>query len=113
MIYLQRGRVVLPRQPNSIASVLAYIHQSKMLDDFVVQKNDAATRTELLTSKEMTKYLKGFSENHGLGWYVGRDRRDHLSVDEEPLLANYRSGADWRDGRVTKVGGWEEYWLTD
>ncbi|KAH6649846.1 hypothetical protein F5144DRAFT_588472 [Chaetomium tenue] len=35
VVFVRRGRVFLPRQPNTIASVLAYIHQSKMLYGFV------------------------------------------------------------------------------
>jgi hypothetical protein len=35
LVYARRRHPFLPRQPNTIASILAFIHQSKMLYDFV------------------------------------------------------------------------------
>ncbi|KAK3945915.1 hypothetical protein QBC46DRAFT_370317 [Diplogelasinospora grovesii] len=98
--FARRQRVFLPRQPNTIASVLAYIHQSKMLYDFV--------NTSKLNNAEMTKRLEELNEGkgktYGLGWFQGRDGQSHCGVDEEELLSGYKFGYDY--SRATKP--WEE-----
>ncbi|KAK3309065.1 uncharacterized protein B0T15DRAFT_128547 [Chaetomium strumarium] len=88
----------LPRQPNTIASVLAYIHQSKMLYDFV--------GTAKLGHADMVARLDelGRTKTYGLGWFRGRDGQSHCGVDEEELLSGYKVGYDY--SRATKP--WEE-----
>ncbi|KAK4104336.1 hypothetical protein N658DRAFT_444360 [Parathielavia hyrcaniae] len=93
---VRRGRVFLPRQPNTIASVLAYLHQSKMLYGFV--------GTARLGSAEMVARLEERGKTYGLGWFQGRDGQSHCGVDEEELLSGYKVGYDY--SRATKP--WEE-----
>ncbi|KAK4156246.1 hypothetical protein C8A00DRAFT_30841 [Chaetomidium leptoderma] len=95
-VFVRRGRVFLPRQPNTIASVLAYIHQSKMLYGFV--------GTAKLSSAEMVGRLEELGKTYGLGWFQGRDGQSHCGVDEEELLSGYKVGYDY--SRATKP--WEE-----
>ncbi|KAK3897840.1 hypothetical protein C8A05DRAFT_47671 [Staphylotrichum tortipilum] len=95
-VFVRRGRVFLPRQPNTIASVLAYIHQSKMLYGFV--------GTAKVGSGEMVERLEGMVKTYGLGWFRGRDGQSHCGVDEEELLSGYKVGYDY--SRATKP--WEE-----
>ncbi|KAK4121033.1 hypothetical protein N657DRAFT_636082 [Parathielavia appendiculata] len=95
-VFVRRGRVFLPRQPNTIASVLAYIHQSKMLYGFV--------GTAKLSSAEMVGWLEERGKTYGLGWFQGRDGQSHCGVDEEELLSGYKVGYDY--SRATKP--WEE-----
>jgi len=102
VVFVRRRRVFLPRQPNTIASVLAYIHQSKMLYDFV--------GTAKLSNAEMVKRLESIGKTYGLGWFQGRDGQSHCGVDEEELLSGYKFGYDY--SRATKP--WEEeqvHWL--
>ncbi|KAK5657330.1 hypothetical protein OQA88_3395 [Cercophora sp. LCS_1] len=96
VVCVRRRKVFLPRQPNTIASVLAYIHQSKMLYDFV--------GTAKLSNQGMVKKLEGIGKTYGLGWFQGRDGQSHCGVDEEELLSAYRFGYDY--SRATKP--WEE-----
>ncbi|KAK4038035.1 hypothetical protein C8A01DRAFT_48329 [Parachaetomium inaequale] len=96
VVFLRRGRVFLPRQPNTIASVLAYIHQSKMLYGFV--------GTAKLSNAEMLRRLEELGKTYGLGWFQGRDGQSHCGVDEEELLSGYKVGYDY--SRATKP--WEE-----
>lgn len=96
VVYVKRRQVFLPRQPNTIASVLAYIHQSKMLYGFV--------GTAKLGRAEMLKKLEGMGKTYGLGWFQGRDGQSHCGVDEEELLSGFRLGYDY--SRATKP--WEE-----
>lgn len=102
-VYVRRRHKFVPREPGTIASVLAFIHQSRMLTDFV--------DTETYNSRKMTTFLEGQGKTYGLGWFNGRDGEDHCGVDEEPLLADYKWGYDWRKGRITSVaiGTWEMY----
>lgn len=86
VVFARRRRPFLPRQPNTIASVLAFIHQSKMLYDFV--------GTEKKDSAEMLRFLAGVGKRYGLGWFEGRDGRTHCGIDEEELSATYRHGVD-------------------
>lgn len=101
--YVKRRHIFLPRQPGSIAGVLAYIHQSHMLDDFV--------DTETMNSKEMTAHLEGLGKRYGLGWFNGRDGQDHCGVDQEPILAKYKHGYEWKKARLggEEVGNWEYF----
>jgi len=96
VVFVRRRKVFLPRQPTTIASVLAYIHQSKMLYDFV--------GTAKLSNTEMVKKLEGIKKTYGLGWFQGRDGQSHCGVDEEELLSGYKFGYDY--SRATKP--WEQ-----
>lgn len=61
LVFARRRHPFLPRQPNTIASVLAYMHQSKMLYDFV--------GTEQLGPAEVAERLEGKGKTYGLGWF--------------------------------------------
>jgi hypothetical protein len=89
LIYLRRRHPFLPRQAGTVSSVLAYIHQSRMLYDFV--------GTEKYNSKKMERHLAGLNKTYGLGWFTGRDGQFHCGIDEEPLKASYKFGKDYRD----------------
>ena len=100
-VYARRRHSFLPRQPNTIASTLAFIHQSKMLYDFV--------GTEKMNNDEMVKRLMGIGKMYGLGWFVGRDGEMHCGVDEEELAGNYKHGDDRRKGNMPWTTNWEIY----
>ncbi|TVY35673.1 hypothetical protein LSUB1_G006219, partial [Lachnellula subtilissima] len=76
-VYSRRRHAFLPRQPSTIASILAFIHQSKMLYDFV--------GTEGMDNDSMVTRLVGIGKSYGLGWFTGRDGEMHCGVDEEEL----------------------------
>ncbi|CAI4215149.1 unnamed protein product [Parascedosporium putredinis] len=80
LVFARRRHPFLPRQPNTIASVLAYIHQSKMLYDFV--------NTSTLSHADMDEKLEGLGKKYGLGWFQGRDGQTHCGVDQEELTGN-------------------------
>jgi hypothetical protein len=96
VVFVRRRKVFLPRQPNTIASVLAFIHQSKMLYDFV--------GTAKLSNAQMARRLEGIGKTYGLGWFKGRDGQRHCGVDEEELLSKYKFEYDYT--RATNP--WEE-----
>ncbi|POS77490.1 spray [Diaporthe helianthi] len=87
VVFLRRRRPFLPRQPNTIASVLAFIYQSKMLWNFV--------GTEKLGNREIVDFLKDVGETYGLGWFEGRDGKEHCGIDQEELKTSYRHGLDY------------------
>lgn len=95
--------IPLPRQPNTIASVLAYIHQSKMLYGFV-GTNKLSQGEMLRRLEEQVRQQDGSGKTYGLGWFRGRDGQSHCGVDEEELLSGYKAGYDY--SRATKP--WEE-----
>lgn len=103
LVYLRRSHKFMPRQIGTMASVLAFIHQSKMLVNFV--------DTEELDSGQMTRHLERSGKTYALGWFRGRDGDDHLGIDEEPVLAAYRYGVDWTKTRMLgqEIGTWEHY----
>ncbi|PHH73949.1 hypothetical protein CDD80_3454 [Ophiocordyceps camponoti-rufipedis] len=86
LVFARRSQPFLPRQPNTLASVLAYMHQSKMLYDFV--------GTETMSGNERERRLAGTGKSYGLGWFRGRDGLTHCGVDEEELTGRYRHGVD-------------------
>lgn len=85
IVFVRRRHPFLPRQPNTIASILAFIHQSKMLYNFV--------KTNELSNSDMTQKLND-GTTYGLGWFVGRDGQTHCGVDQEELLSDYKHGLD-------------------
>ncbi|KAF2281519.1 uncharacterized protein EI97DRAFT_31720 [Westerdykella ornata] len=101
LVYVKRSHKFMPRQIGTIASVLAFIHQSKMLVTFV--------DTEKFNSWQMTRYLEKQGKTYGLGWYSGRDGDSYCGIDEEPILASYKYGVDFRDGRLlpNQAGSWQ------
>lgn len=103
LVYLRRSHKFMPRQIGTMASVLAFIHQSKMLVNFV--------DTEEFDSGQMTKHLERKGKTYALGWFSGRDGDDHCGIDEEPMLAPYKYGVDWTKTRLLghQVGTWEHY----
>lgn len=86
-VLVLRRRPFLPRQPNTIASVLAFIHQSKMIYDFV--------GTSKLKTSSMAKRLEQGGKTYGMGWFQGRDGLTHCGVDQEELSSDYKFGYDY------------------
>ncbi|KAK2597455.1 hypothetical protein QQS21_005925 [Conoideocrella luteorostrata] len=86
LVFLRRRHPFLPRQPNTISSVLGFIHQSKMLYDFV--------GTEKFSNAEMAKKLED-GKTYGLGWFQGRDGQIHCGIDQEELTSFYKHGVDY------------------
>ncbi|KAF4507871.1 hypothetical protein G6O67_004322 [Ophiocordyceps sinensis] len=88
VVFARRRHPFLPRQPNTIASVLAYIHQSKMLYDFV-------GTAKMSSRAETARRLHAGGRRYGLGWFEGRDGQTHCGVDQEELTSNYKHGVDY------------------
>ncbi|PKS07584.1 hypothetical protein jhhlp_006190 [Lomentospora prolificans] len=101
LVYIRRRHPFLPRQPNTIASVLAYIHQSKMLYDFV--------NTSKLSHAEMDEKLEKLGKTYGLGWFQGRDGQTHCGVDQEELTGKYRHGTKFLDPNKPWETNWEVF----
>lgn len=95
-----RRHPFLPRQPSTIASVLAFIHQSKMLYDFVGKDED---------NEIMVQRLAEAGKTYGLGWFTGRDGHTHCGVDQEELRGGYKhkQGEDVRRATNPWHGTWE------
>ncbi|XPS96428.1 hypothetical protein M3J09_005696 [Ascochyta lentis] len=102
--YARRSHKFMPRQIGTMASVLALIHQSKMLTRSFVD-------TETLTSGQMTRHLEKQGKTYALGWFTGRDDDEHLGIDEEPVTRGYVYGEKWRSTRVlgNQIGTWDQY----
>ncbi|KAK8084837.1 hypothetical protein PG997_006108 [Apiospora hydei] len=98
VVFVRRRHPFLPRQPNTISSVLAFMHQSKMLYDFV--------GTAKFTNAEMVRKLESLGKTYGLGWFEGRDGQTHCGVDEEELTGSYKHGIDYSRGNKP----WDREW---
>ena len=83
-VYYRRHHPFLPREPSTIAAVLAFIYASNMLTDFI--------DTERLTNAQMEARLKALNKRYGLGWFRGRDGEIHCAIDEEPMKSKYVHG---------------------
>lgn len=99
VVFLRRRHPFLPRQPNTIASVLAFVHQSRMLYDFV--------GTAKFTNAQMRGRLEAIGKTYGLGWFNGRDGQTHCGVDEEELTGNYKHGIDYSQGNKPWLTEWQ------
>lgn len=102
VVLVRRRTPFLPRQPNTIASVLAYVHQSKMLYEFVGK--------EKFSDLDMLSHLTEIGKTYGLGWFEGRDGRTHCGIDEEELSATYRHGVDYSRSNMPWVQDFTEWW---
>ncbi|KAI1806785.1 hypothetical protein F4811DRAFT_101855 [Daldinia bambusicola] len=100
-VFIRRRHPFLPRQPSTIASVLAFVHQSKMLYDFV--------GTAKFTNAQMRARLEGLGKTYGLGWFSGRDGYVHCGVDEEELSGNYKHGVDFSQGNKPWLTEWQVF----
>ncbi|RYO81902.1 hypothetical protein DL766_002116 [Monosporascus sp. MC13-8B] len=98
-VFARRRHPFLPRQPNTIASVLAFVHQSKMLWDFV--------GTAKFTSGQMVARLEALGKTYGLGWFDGRDGQTHCGVDQEELTGDYKHGIDYSKGNKPWLTEWQ------
>jgi hypothetical protein len=96
LVYVRRRHAFLPREPSTIAAVLAFIFASKMLDDFV--------NTEQLSNSEMEKKLKALGKTYALGWFRGRDGKMHCAIDEEPMRSEYVHGVSYREAQAPWEG---------
>lgn len=100
LVLHQRRHTFLPRQPGTISSVLAFIHQSKMLVDF--------EGTEEASTAERREKLKKLGMTYAFGWFQGRDGKRHLGIDHEEIIASYKFGdASHTGGRIEEVTGWD------
>ena len=99
IVFFRRRHPFLPRQPTTIASILAFIHQSKMLYDFV--------GTEKFSVAQMRAKLDD-GKTYGLGWFEGRDGQTHCGVDREDLISDYKHGIDFSQG----INPWNTRWDT-
>lgn len=84
LVYIRRRHPFLPREPSTIAAVLAFIYASKMLTDFI--------DTERLNNRAMEVRFKTINKRYGLGWFRGRDGEIHCAIDEEPMRSKYVHG---------------------
>jgi hypothetical protein len=102
LVYTSRRHPFLPREPSTIAAVLAFIFASNMLDDFI--------DTERYTNRQMEAMLKskvdanGNPKRYGLGWFKGRDERIHCAIDEEPMRSIYVHGKPYSLAQAPWVG---------
>ncbi|KAL7272061.1 hypothetical protein RUND412_005143 [Rhizina undulata] len=98
LVLRYRGRAFLPRQPGTISSVLAFIHQSKMLVDF--------EGTEEQSTAERKTKLRKAGKRYGFGWFRGRDGAMHCGIDEGPV-EKFSFGVDRRN---QVIGGGDFGW---
>lgn len=97
-----RRHTFLPRQPGTISSVLAFIHQSKMLVHF--------EGTEEATTAERQAKLEKVGMTYAFGWFKGRDGKRHLGIDHEEIIASYKFGSNSHsDGVLHELGGWDRF----
>ena len=102
LVYLLRRHPFLPREPSTIAAVLAFIFASNMLDDFI--------DTERYTNRQMEAMLRskvdvnGNPKRFGLGWFKGRDGKIHCAIDEEPMRSRYVHGKPYHLAQAPWVG---------
>lgn len=106
LVMIRRRNPFLPRQPSTIASVVAFIYQSRMLWTFIGHEQTRADGTTLVESNnQLIAKLEGLQKTYGYGWSRGRDGERHCCIDEEPLLESYTFGAqhDHRRGTMNTV----------
>ncbi len=66
-----------PRLPKSLGSIVPYICNSKILEDF---------GTYTISSKQRQDHLVSLRRTYGFGWFIGTDGKSHRGIEREPLL---------------------------
>lgn len=94
-VYWRRHHPFLPREPSTIAAVLAFIYASNMLTDFI--------DTERLTNSQMEARLKGINKRYGLGWVRSRTGDIQCAIDEEPVKSRYVHGKPYTMAQAEPV----------
>jgi hypothetical protein len=103
VVYIRRRHPFLPREPSTIAAVLAFTFASNMLDDFI--------DTERYTNKQMEAMLKskvdadGNPKRYGLGWFKSRDGKVRCAIDEEPMRSKYVHKKSYRWAQAPWIDG--------
>ena len=106
LVMIYRRNPFLPRQPSTIASVLAFVYQSKMLYGFVWDPGHSpGTMEEAI--KKMVEKFEMEKKTFGYGWFTGRDGLDHCGVDWEELTQSYVLGTGM-DRRKATMGKFED-----
>jgi hypothetical protein len=100
IVAARRRHPFLSQLPGTLASSLILINQSKLLYDLV--------GTERFTMEEMDRRLISIGKTFGFRWFVGRDGKTHLGVDEEPLISSHSGINPMTDPRLAN-----EPWSTD
>ena len=67
-----------PRLPKSLGSIILYICNSKMLEDF--------QGTHAMSSKQREDHVVKLGRKYGFGWFIGVDGKLHRGIEREPLL---------------------------
>lgn len=88
MVWIHRRSHWLPRNPGSIASIMTYIHSSKLT--YLIGM-------EQLSARHHRVSLEMSGRRYGLGWCRGRDGSIALAIDEEPMMARYRPGFTYQE----------------
>ena len=102
LVYWRRHHAFLPREPSTIAAVLAFIFASNMLSDFI--------DTERLNNKDMDRKLRNLGKRYCLGWFKGRDGDVHCAIDEEPMRSRYVHGKPYTMAQAGPLQGSETFY---
>ncbi|CAO2656860.1 Nn.00g056630.m01.CDS01 [Neocucurbitaria sp. VM-36] len=88
LVFYHRHQFILPRAPGTIASIIAYTYQGHLLISLV--------DTEEYSKAERLTHLNNDGYTYGFGWYTGRNGEVICGIDQEPLLAGYQHGVDFK-----------------
>ncbi|KIW23093.1 uncharacterized protein PV07_11319 [Cladophialophora immunda] len=80
-IWIKRRKARLPRSPGSIASVLLYVLNSRLIED--------VKTTRSITPRKRLKLLQARAKTYALGWFATGEGSLRLGIDEEPCVARY------------------------
>lgn len=80
VVYLRRRHAFLPRQPATIASILAFIHQSKMLYEFVPREDGD------IGQPPAASWSNGYGKGHGNGPPSRTDSPSSVSLGHKRSL---------------------------
>ena len=67
----------LCHQPTTLAGIFAAIYAGRLADDFGA--------TAALSSRARARAMHAAGHSYGYGWFVGKDGRNHVGIDREPL----------------------------
>lgn len=92
-LYSLRPWKILPRMPDTPASVIAYFAASNAVRGFAGMP--------AMSSRQREKWLEGRGERYGFGTFIGTDDRVHVGIEKHPYLApltRESSGLSWQSG---------------
>jgi hypothetical protein len=90
LVWKQRRRTWLPKAPGKLASLLLYMHSTKLV-------HSMEKMLRVTSRREQQRTLEREGKTYALDWFQRADGGMRIAIDEEPKMAKYELSYRQRD----------------